>query len=160
MTMGIDQSPQRTEAHEGGGGASGVADVARAASFATRLAEFGGLSVADATAEFTRLLASDGLSLYLQIAAAAPGATLTIRREDVTRAMLCVPGAFCCATGQPSAEPSPKAFVMVLWSRSATHREFEATCPVSARRVSLVINGRLLNVTPEGLPLTYDLVTA
>ena len=160
MPMGTEKIPQRTEASEGGGGAGGVADLARAASFATRLAEFGGLSAADATAEFTRLLASEGLSLYLQIAAAAPGATLTIVRQDVARATLCVPGAFCCAAGQPNEEPSHGAFVMVLWSRSATHREFEATCPSSVRRVCLVINGRLLNVAPEGLPLTYDLVNA
>jgi len=160
MTMSTDQIPQRTEGSEGGGGAGGVADPARAASFATRLAEFGGLSAAEATAEFTRLLASDGLSLYLQIAAAAPGAKLTIVRQDVARAMLCVPRCFCCAAGEPNEEPSRGAFVMVLWSRSATHREFEATCPSSVRRVSLVINGRLLNVAPEGLPLTYDLVTA
>ena len=159
MTMGTDQIPQRTEATEGGGGAGSVADLARAASFAARLAEFGGLSAADATAELTRLLASDGLSLYLQIAAAAPGAKLTIVREDVARATLCVPSAFCCAAGQPN-EPTLGAFVMVLWSRSATHREFEVACPSSVRRISLVINGRLLNVAPEGLPLTYDLVTA
>ena len=158
--MGTEQIPQRTEASEGGGGAGGVADLARAASFATRLAEFGGLSATDATAEFTRLLASNGLSLYLQIAAAARGAKLTIIRQDVERAMLCVPSAFCCAAGQPKEDPSCGAFVMVLWSRSATHREFEATCPSSVRRVSLVINGRLFNVAPEGLPLTYDLVTA
>ena len=158
--MGTDQVSRRTDGSEGGGGAGGVADLARAASFATRLAEFGGLSAAHATAEFTRLLASDGLSLYLQIAATAPGAKLRIVRQDVARAMLCVPGAFCCAAGQPNEDPSVGAYVMVLWSRSVTHGEFEATCPSSVRRVSLVINGRLHDVAPEGLPLTYDLVTA
>ena len=158
--MGTDQVPRRTDGSEGGGGAGGVADLTRASSFVTRLAEFGGLSAADATTEFTRLLASDGLSLYLQIAAAAPGAQLRIVRQDVARAMLCVPGAFCCAASQSNEEASHGAFVMVLWSRSATHREFEATCPSSVRRVSLVINGRLLNVPPESLPLTYDLVSA
>ena len=160
MTMGTDQAPRRTDASEGGGGAGGVADLARAANLAVRLAEFGGLPAADAIAEFMRLLASDGLSLYLQIAASAPGAKVTIVRQDVARAMLCVPGAFCCGAGQPNEDPSREAFVMVLWSRSATHREFEATCPSSVRRVSLVINGRLHDVAPEALPLTYDLVTA
>ena len=160
MTIGTDQVPRRTNASERGGGASGVADLARASSLAARLAEFGGLSAADATSEFTRLLASDGVSLYLQIATSTPGAKLTIVRQDVARAMLCVPGTFCCAAGQPKESPSHGAYVMVLWSRSVTHGVFEATCPSSVRRISLIINGRMHDVAPEGLPLTYDLVTA
>lgn len=158
--MDTEQVPQRADVPKGGGGAGGVTDLAGAARFATLLSEFRGLSVADATAEFTRLLASEGLSVYMQIDASAPGAKLTLVRQDVTRAMLCAPGGFCCGAGQPSAAPSHATFVVVLWCRSAIHQVFEATCPSSARRISLVVNGRLHDVAPEDLPLTYDLITA
>lgn len=126
---------------------------------ATRLADLGGLSPADATAEFSRLLASLGLSVYLQVSASAPGAKLTLARGDVPRATLCVPDGFCCGAGQPSGDPDAP-YVIVLWCRSATHQEFEGTCPSSARRMALVVNGRLRNVALEDLPLTYELVTA
>jgi hypothetical protein len=157
--MTTEQPPERTDSHNEGAGASGVADLDRAAILATRLAEFGGLSVADATAEFTRLLAYKGPTVYLQVAASAPGATLTLLRQDGVRAMLCVPNGFCCGAG-PGATPPGASIVMVLWCRSTIHKQFEATCPSSTRRISLIINGRLHEVAPEELPLTYDLITA
>ena len=134
--------------------------MGRATDFATRLAQLGGLSVAATSAEFARLLALDGASLYLQIAGTAPAATLTLVHHEAARAMVCVPGAVGCAAGQPSSDPPDRAYVMVLWCQSACDRRFELACPRTVRRISLVANGRLLAVAPGDLPLTFDLSTA
>jgi hypothetical protein len=159
MSPGTDELLSRAQPSQGGGGAAGFADLEQAAKLATRLAAHGGLSVPDASLEFARLLALDGCSLYLQIAAPSVGATLSLVHHDAARATLCVPQAFCCGAGQPAGTPD-RAYVLVLWSQSMTAQRFEAACPTNVRRISLVANGRLLAVKPEELPLTFDLITA
>jgi hypothetical protein len=142
-----------------GGGAAGFADFERATSLATRLAVQGGLSVVATSAEFARLLALEGTSLYLQIASPAPGATLTLVRHDDTRARLCEAQAFCCGAGRPATDPPDRAYVMVLWCQTGGDSRLEASCPTVVRRISLVANGRLHAVDPADLPLTLDLAT-
>ena len=160
MSPGTDELLSQAQPSRGGGGAAGFADVEHVTGFATRLAALGGLSVAAASAEFARLLALDGTSLYLQIAAPTAGATLELVHHDAARATLCVPQAFCCGAGQPATNPPDRAYVLVLWCQSMTDQRFEAACPDIVRRISVVVNGRLLAVDPENLPLTLGLVTA
>jgi hypothetical protein len=160
MSSGTDEMLSQAQPFRRGGGASGFADVERATSCATQLAALGGLSVTAASAEFARLLALDGTSLYLQIAAPPAGATLEVVHHDAPRATLCVPQAFCCGAGQPATDPPDRAYVMVLWCQNITEQHFEAACPDTVRRISVVANGRLVAVDPEELPLTLDLVTA
>ena len=105
MSPGTVELLSRAQPSQGGGGAAGFADLEQAAKLATRLAAHGGLSVPDASLEFARLLALDGCSLYLQIAAPSVGATLSLVHHDAARATLCVPQAFCCGAGQPAGTP-------------------------------------------------------
>jgi hypothetical protein len=159
MNRGTDERLSQAQPANGGG-AAGFEDVEGATSFVPRLAALGGLSVADASAEFARLLALEGTSLYLQIDAPTAGATLVVVPHDAARATLCVPQAFCCAAGRPATDSPARAYVMVLWCRSRTAQRFEAACPTSVRRISVVANGRLRALDPDELPLTLDLVTA
>ena len=160
MSPDTEQSQPRLEAPPSGGGAGGFSDLERSSNLAIRLADIGGLSVPETGAEFARLLALDGPSLYLQIATSSPGATLTLVRQDVARATLCVPQGFCCGAGIPIAHPTDHPYVMVLYCRTASDQRFEATCPTTVRRISLVINGRLRVLSPEDLPLTSSPITA
>ena len=160
MSLDTEQPQLRSEVPSNGGGAGGFSELGRASNLATRLADLGGLSVADTAAEFARLLTLDGPSLYLQISAATPGATLTLVHQEVARATLCIPQGFCCAAGIPTAHPPDHPYVMVLYCRHAAAQHLEATCPTTARRISLVINGRLRALSPEELPLTSFPITA
>lgn len=156
MSPHTEPSLRSADSTKEGGGASGVSDIARVDRLAPFLAERGGLPVASAAAEFARLLELPGDSLYLQIVASAPGATLTLQRRAVDRAMLCVPSAFCCGAGRPE-HPPAHGYVMVLWAQSAVYTHYEATCPVNVEHIALVVNGRLVALTLEDLPVTLDL---
>jgi hypothetical protein len=160
MSPGTEELLSQAQPFRRGGGASGFADVERATSCATQLAALGGLSVAAASAEFARLLALGGTSVYVQITAPTAGATLEVVHHDAPRATLCVPQAFCCGAGQRATDPPDRAYVMVLWCQNITEQCFEAACPNTVRRITIVANGRLNAVDPEKLPLPLDLVTA
>jgi len=160
MNPGTDERFSQAQPSQGGGGAAGFDDVEGATSFVPRLAALGGLSVAKASAEFARLLALEGTSLYLQVDAPTAGATLVLVPHDDARATLCVPQAFCCAAGRPATDSPARAYLMVLWCRSLTAQRFEAACPTGVRRISVVANGYLRALDPDDLPLTLNLVTA
>ena len=155
MSPESDELRARTPPSRGGGGASGFADIEHATSLATKLSAQGGLPVDATAAEFARLLALDGISLYLQVAAPTAGAKLSLVPDDSARATLCVPEAFCCGAGRPT-NPG-HTYVMVLWCQNVVDQRFEATCPTFVRRITVVTNGRLLAIEPDDLPLTLDL---
>jgi hypothetical protein len=156
MNFDTEHSPCSVDRSQEGGGASGISDRARIDRLAPYLAQHGGLPVATIAAEFARLLDLAGPSLYLQVVASAPGATLTLQPQDSRRAMLCVANGFCCGAGQPDQLPEG-GHIMVLWSRSAVHTRYEATCPTNVQQITVVANGRLISLTVEELPVTLNL---